>query len=294
MSRLGCHGRWGNQILQYMGLHAFAQNHDIEVQTARWTGEHIFKIDPSPITEKLSNWYEPLHETGEPKGIPGKEAINSDWHGYMQWPTSYLKPHEERLRRLFTLREDVDAKLRPATERLNDMGHDIVGLQIRAGDYGRLIFYLTPIQWYLNWLQIIWPMLTDPVLFIAAEDRSLMDAFADYNPQTAESLGVEMKAEPIEDYSYQQYDKDHPLPHTMQFLGDWWLLTQCEYLAIPNSTFSFTAAMLSNNLRYCWRSRLSTQGFELIDPWDTTPMTYDLAEQYRHISGVCLDENPQW
>lgn len=295
MSRLGCHGRWGNQIHQYMGLHTFAANHNLEVQTARWAGEDIFQIEPSPITEKLSNWYEPLHKTGEPKGIPGDEAINRDWHGYFQYHTSYLKPHEKMLRKMFTLRKNAhQPQLAAAATRLFGMGYNRVGLQIRVGDYGRLIHYLTPVQWYLNWLQVIWPLLDDPVLFIAAEDRSLVDAFSDYNPQTAESLGVKMTTERIEHYSYQQYDKDHPLPHTMQFMGDWFLLTQCHYLAIPNSTFSFTSAMFSTCLKHCWRSHLPTQGFRLIDPWNTTPMEYAVAEDYKHIEGVCLEENEQW
>ncbi len=261
MSRLGYHGRWGNQICQYMGLQVFAKQHDLEVQTARWAGEHIFEIEPSPITEKLPIYCEPLHETGQPKGIPGKELIGHDFAGYFQVHTSYFAPHESLLRRMFTIRPDVLDRLQLAADRLRNLGRDVVGLHLRLGDYGRLIFYITPVQWYRNWLAAIWPLLDDPVLFIAAEDRSQVEAFADYNPQTAESLGVDMKAEPIEDYSYQQYDKDHPQPHTMQFMGDFFLLTQCRYLAIPNSTFSFAAAMFSERLRHCFRSDLPTQRF---------------------------------
>ena len=184
--------------------------------------------------------------------------------------------------------------MRPASERLRNMGYDVVGIHIRAGDYGRLIHYFTPVQWYRNWLAAIWPLLDRPVLFIAAEDRAQVEAFSDYNPRTPESLGIDLNSTPLEDFSYQQYDKDNPQPHTMDFLPDWYLLTQCHYLGIGNSTFSFTAAMLADELVQCWRSRLPLYGFEPIDPWNATPLTYEMVDQFRHLPGVGVDKNPQW
>ncbi len=294
MSLLGNHGRFANQLFQYMFLHTYAVRHGLEVQTSPWIGENLFEIEPAPITDKLANYYEPLHKTGEPKGPPEKEAINCDFHGYGQFHTSWFKPGEGMIRRMFSVREEVMERLDPAIERFHKAGYTTVGIQLRRGDYGRLIHYITPVQWYLNWLQVIWPLLDDPVLFIASEDRSLVKEFAAYNPFTAESLGIDLKANPQPLYTYQRYDVNHPQPHLMDFFPDWYLLRECEYLAIPNSTFSFVPAMLSNYLVKCWRSHLPTQGFREIDPWNTTPMEYDLAEDHKDIPGVYLEKNEQY
>ena len=294
MSKLGMHGRFANQLFQYMFLHTYAAKHELEVQTSPWIGENLFEIEPAPITDKLANYYEPLHKTGEPKGPPEKEAINRDFHGYGQYHTSWFAPYESMIRRLFAEREEVMDRLDPASEKFHDAGYTTVGIHLRRGDYGRLIYYITPVQWYLNWLQVIWPLLDDPVLFVASEDRSLVDAFAAYKPFTTESLGVDLKNDPLSLYTYQRYDLDHPQPHLMDFFPDWSLLKDCEYLAIPNSTFSFVPAMLSHNLVRCWRSHLPTQGFREIDPWNTMPLEYHLCDDWKHIPGVCLEENEQW
>ena len=62
----------------------------------------------------------------------------------------------------------------------------------------------------------------------------------------------------------------------------------------PFCTYSFAAAMFSHRLQRCFRSDLPTQRFVEIDPWDSDPMTRDLAEDWRHVPGVCMTTNPQW
>ncbi len=294
MSKLGRYGRFANQVFQYAFLRIYAREHDLVVQNAPWVGEQLFGIDPSPVTVKLPPYHEPLKKTGQPFDPPGGEVIGCDFFGYGQYHTKYHRPHREWLYDLFQPTQAVRDRLHPAAARLDRFGQTRVGIHLRRGDYGRFTFYITPVRWYLDWLEENWPTLDDPVLFVASEDKAIVDEFARYNPQTAESLGVDLQAEPLPTYTYQQYDLENPEPHLLDFFPDWYLLTQCDVLLIPNSTFSFTAAMFSERLRYCWRSRLPLQGFELIDPWNATPMAYELAENWKHIPGVCLDHNPQW
>jgi hypothetical protein len=148
------------------------------------------------------------------------------------------------------------------------------------------------------WLEENWARFKNPVLFIATETPSLVDEFADYSPVTANTLGVDLKKEPLRHYSYLDRDKRVREPWQMDFFPDWYLLSQCNVLVTPNSTFSFTAGMVSDNLQEFWRSSLppvsSPSGFEKLDIWNTVPLTHDRAEDYRHLEGVCLDETPYW
>ncbi len=294
MSKLGRHGRFANQIFQVAFLRIYAREHDLVVQNAPWVGEQLFGVAPSPVMVKLPPYHEPLKKTGQPFGPPRGEAIGCDFHGYAQYHTSYHRPHREFLCELFQPTQAIRDRLAPAAAGLGTRRQTRVGIHLRRGDYGRFAFYITPVHWYLNWLAAAWSLLDDPLLFVASEDRALVDEFAAYNPQTAESLGVDLQAEPLPVYHYQRYDLEHPEPHLLDFFPDWYLLTQCDILLIPNSTFSFAAAMFSERLRHCFRSDLPTERFVEIDPWDTEPMTRHLAEDYKHIPGVCLDENPQW
>ncbi len=292
MSRLGNHGRFANQIFQYMFLKVYAAKHHLEMETSPWIGENLFKIDPAPITSRLAEYYEPLKKTGQPEGPPWDEAVNRDFHGYAQYHTAWYRPYKRMIYDLLRVRSEVLDRLEPATHELHNAGRTTVGIHLRRGDYGRKIHYITPVQWYLDWLEKTWPTLNDPVLFIASEDRALVKEFADYHPVTSEALGIDLQNDPQPLYTYLREDRDNPLPHLMDFFPDFFFLAQCEILAIPNSTFSFIPAMLAPDLKQCWRSRLDTQAFEQIDPWDTTPLRYEMAEDYKHIEGVYLEHNP--
>ena len=292
MSMLGRHGRWANQLFQYMFLHVYAKQHDLTVQTAPWVGEQLFDIEPAPITVKLPPYFERLFKSGEPFGPPTTGAIGRDFRGYAQYDINYFRPYRDFLRGLLRPTEALRDRMAPTVNRLDSLGQTRIGLHLRRGDYGRLIHYITPVEWYLDWLKVNWERFERPVLFVASEDRGLVDEFARYNPQTAESLGINLRAVPLPTYTYLECDLEDPEAHLLDFFPDFYLLTQCQHLLIPNSTFSFVAAMLSEHLEQCWRSDLPRQQFRRIDVWDTTPLTYETAEEYKHVPGVWLKHNP--
>ena len=296
MTRLGTHGRFANSIFQYAFLRVYAMQHNLAVQTSEWVGEQLFNLQPSPVTMALPAKAERRAAGAFSQQLPplGDEFVGKDFRGYAQYHTSYYRPYRDFLCDLFQPVESVRDRLAPAVARLDSLGRTRVGIHLRRGDYGQRIFYITPVQWYLDWLKENWSRLDDPVLYVASEDRELVNAFRDYDPQTAESLGVDLKSEPLAAYTYQDYDLQHRQAHLLDFFPDWYLLTWCEFLLIPNSTFSFTAAMLSPRLMSCHRSYLPTQRFRGIDPWDTTPLTYDLVEDYPEIEGVRTESNPYW
>lgn len=296
-SRLGNYGRFANSVMQYAGLRFYALEHDCELQVPPWIGTELFGLRDPPVTKKLPPYHEKSADgTCHTQSVPpeGDELVNHDFSGYCQYQTSYYRPHKFLIRSMFTPVESIRRRMAPATEKLHAMGGTTVGIHLRAGDYGRSIFYITPIAWYLDWLRKYWPLLDDPVLFIAAEDRKLVEEFAEYKPVTTESLGIDLKAEPLGNYPYLSTDLKRREPWQMDFYPDFSLLSQCHVLLIPNSTFSFMAAMLSRTLELCYRSDLATQRFVRIDPWDANPLSHEKAEDYRHIPGVCLDETAYW
>jgi hypothetical protein len=221
------------------------------------------------------------------------EYVKHDFQGYAQHHTSYYRADRNYIRKLFRPVGSVAQRLRPAVEKLHAGSRTVVGIHLRRGDYGRQSFYVTPVQWYLITLAELWPTLHNPVLFVATESPQLLKHFAAFLPETAESLGVNLGAEPLEHYQYLGVDVKSKEPLQMDFFPDWYLLSQCDVLLAPNSTFSFTAAMMGLCERF-FRSSLPKGGFEEIDPWDAYPLTHDKAEDYRHVPGVCLDETPYW
>lgn len=296
MRSLNNQGRWGNQAFEYALIRVLAKKFNADYEVSPWVGESVFgRVDPH-ITSTLPNCYE-RNESGvySPTVLTsGREYLNHNFVGYGQLHTSWFAPHEEFIRGLFELSPEWRHRLNPAIARLRAMGTTLVGLHQRTGDTGRFIFYITPPSWYLQELEKLWSTLHNPVLFVAAEDESFASHFAKYNPQTAKSLGVDLKAVPMPVFCYLKHDLRRPTPISMDFLPDWHLLRSCDVLLLPNSTFSFSAAMLGNPKALVRRSRLSTQAFETVVPWNDYPLTYEDLRQHPGISGTELVDNHYW
>lgn len=290
MSQLGSHGRAANTMFEYAFLRIYAEQHGLQLQTAPWFGQHLFGHRDPPITQRLPRYEE---KTTGPSGLQGvppeaQQVVNHDWLGYGQYHTSYYSPHSVFFRSLFYPRAQIAEGLQGPLGTLACKGRTRIGVHLRRGDYGRSIFYMTPVSWYLDFLRSIWREFNSPVLFVASEDRKLVREFEEFDPEIAESLGVEFATEEMPEYNYLPRDLEAREPWQLDWYPDFYLLSQCHILIIPNSTFSFVAAMLNPHLRALYRSHLPTQEFRQIDPWDTYPLEHDRAEDYKQIPGVCL------
>lgn len=297
MSQLGQHGRFGNQLFQYAFLRIYARRHGLQLQTAPWVGEDMFGIPPSPVTVELPPWTERVDEDRQPftnPPPPGRELCGRDFRGYAQYHTNFYAPHRKFIRKLYRPADHLYERMAGPVRRLREMGDTIIGIHLRRGDYGRLEFYVTPTDWYHGWLAENWARFKNPVLFIATETPGLVDEFAYAFPVTTDKLGVDLKQDPLPHYPYLAYDKRVREPWQMDFFPDWYLLSQCDVLVTPNSSFSFTAGMVSDNLKEFWRSSLPLGAFEKLGIWNTVPLTHDRAEDYRHLPGVCLDKTAYW
>jgi hypothetical protein len=299
MNALGRMGRFGNQVFQYMFLRVYAKRYGLTYQCPRWIGQLLCGHDDPLVSESLPTYHEVLKppllspaaltETLPPEG---DEVRGHDYCGYAQPHVSYYRPDREFIRDLFQL-NPKQSRLDAGVTALRQRGATVIGLHMRRGDTGRYIFYLTPNQWYLDWLAKNWSRFDNPVLFIASEENRDAAAFAEYNPVTSADL-LDLSIEPYRRYNYLECELNTPTPVSMDWLPDWYFLTQCNVLAIGNSTFSFSAAMMARNLRECWRSRLSTQTFERIDPWDALPIVREDLRDWPNIPGTSYDNNPKW
>jgi hypothetical protein len=248
-------GQFGNEFFWYIFGKTYARRHGLELQINPWVGTELFGATDPPIAAPLPHVFEPSEHGIDDTVIPHAPApyANVNFVGYFQYHTSYYAPDRDYIRSLFEPRPEIAATLAPAWSRLRERGRTAVGIHIRRHDYGFLYFYRVPIQWYLDCLARIWPELDQPFLYIASDDLDdVIGHFAAYEPLSAKQLGA-------------------PLP-VHDFYRDFYALQHCDILLIPNSTFSFAAAMLNRGLRAAYRSLLPARGFVLFDPWDSKPL----------------------
>ncbi|KAK4532313.1 hypothetical protein CCYA_CCYA11G3170 [Cyanidiococcus yangmingshanensis] len=303
MTGFGELGRWGNQILQYAFLRVYASKCGAQIQVPEWVGKAIFGLQDSPVERAFpavvehagakanstftNQFLDYIRESNVGREVPEvRESdlapdvqpvfVNRDFWGWFQWHTSHYRPYRDLLRQAFNvvpeLASHLDCTIARTLRKSSKRGPvTLVGLHLRLGDYKNIAAssfgYCAPTSWYLEWLQEIWPTLNNPVLFVASDDiDAVLRDFRDYHPVTCDMLGIEM-------------------PSAWKGMGagffpDWYVLTQCDVLAISNSTFSFTACMfnqqddgvLGGKPRF-YRAHYS-QRMVPFDPWDAEPVLH--------------------
>lgn len=297
MTGFGELGRYGNQVMQYMFLKSYAAAHGVqEIQVPGWVGAGLFGLTDRPVQRafpavveyrdtkanstfttdfidyvKNSNPRKKVLEL-MPDVLRSKSpeaAVNVDIWGWFQWHTSHFTPFREIIQDTFTPVEE----LRTHCEQIFDeqlrfrdgKRHTVVGLHLRLGDYQNIAAssfgYCAPTSWYLELLAELWPNLENPILFVASDDvNAVLRDFADYAPLTADSIGLKVPAS----------------MKTLKagFFPDWFGLTQCDVLAISNSTFSFSACMLNRvpGARF-YRAHYRDKMVEF-DPWNAEPIVH--------------------
>jgi hypothetical protein len=272
-------GRFGNEFFWYIFGKTYARRHGFELQSNPWMGNALFGASDPPIAQRLPYVFEPSEHAVDDTIIPHAPVpfANVSFVGYFQYHTSYYAPDRDYIQSLVAPHPHFAATIGPGWARLRERGRTAVGIHIRRGDYGFLYFYRTPTQWYLDCLKKIWPGLDDPFLYIASDELdSVIDDFAEYAPVSATSLAP-------------------PLPEH-DFYRDFYALQHCDVLLIPNSTFSFAAAMSNRGLKASYRSLIPARGFTSFDPWDSKPLqqTWDAyVERYPLLPDV-WEPMPVW
>ena len=122
-----------------------------------------------------------------------------------------------------------------------------MAIHLRQGNYGFGRFWVAPTSWYIAWLRTIWSNLEQPILYLASDVEWLQADFVDFSPWSAARLGVDIPG--------------------AEFLVDHHILRHANHLAISNSSFSFTAAMLNTNAESFLRPDPALQKLVAFDPW---------------------------
>ncbi|HLJ21285.1 MAG TPA: alpha-1,2-fucosyltransferase [Stellaceae bacterium] len=251
MEMLGRMGRFGNQLFQYGFLRLYGYVHGLRVEVPDWIGRWVFDLDdPYPEMPPLRPFDEKLGKMGgflRPGALPS--LANHDLRGYLQCHTSHFRPYQAMFRDLFRPGSRLEPIVSRAIERLRGLGRTIVAVHLRRGDYtGGELFWPAPASWYLDWLRAIWPSLDAPVLYVASDDPSIHREFSEFAPITAAAgesiLGAEM-------------------------FPDFHILACADLLAISNSSFSVSAAMLNERGRAYVRPDPHLRRLVSFDPWST-------------------------
>ena len=255
MRKLGKYGRFANQLFQYAYLRLFCE----EYQCPPWIGQFLFGHDDPPITAKLPTVIEKRIYEIEKSKVLGRDNINIE--GYFQYHTSCY-PCSASFRALFQPTAAVKEQVDLIPHMLRSGARELVGLHIRHGDWGRIKkngarwCFRAPNLWYLDWLEEHWSGLRDPALYIATDDpENVLPDFAKYKP-----------------YSQAMSPDEAP------YYGDFYALTQCDYVLISNSSFGFAAGMINGFEPKCYRPRLSEKRLIEYDPWNSHTCLRD--EQY--------------
>lgn len=269
MSTLGKKGRFGNQIFQYAFLKIYAKVFDLRVETQEWIGQYLFGIKDPPITGKLPVIYEEKQSKLESLfREPAPRYMNADFLGYYQFHTSNFAPFKEYFRSLFIPTPQVNSEMEKGLQKLLSKGKTLVGLHIRRGDYKKYgnsdrkkVFFIAPVAWYKDRLNSIWHDLDSPVLFIASDEIDIVaQEFSEFHPVIAKDL-------------YRSFPR-------AEFYPDFYLLTQCDIMAISNSTFSFTASMLNEKAKSFLRADIEACKLIPYDPWDSLPLLNRFRSYY--------------
>jgi hypothetical protein len=292
---LGLHGRWGNSLLQYMFLKVFSEEYAVRLETPMWQGKYIFglqedKISCQPDTiifDGMSHVFTQNHEINilpfdyaeeqaqfylqservahalimrerqDSQPNPHANYFAAEMEGIFIVNTKLMAPHREMLLELLTPISLVRHRLDIEIEKIKTSKKTLVGIHIRRGDFVKGVIQgfelITPVSCYREWLEHLWPTLEAPALFIASDDPSAIEAFLDFCPLTSRTLNI--------------IDDD------IDFFSDWYMLSRCDVLAISNSTFSFSAALLNPNAKICVRPNFGRELIEF-DPWDSEPLLF--------------------
>jgi hypothetical protein len=107
-----------------------------------------------------------------------------------------------------------------------------------------------PVDWYLAWLEEIWPRLDAPVLHVASDDlEPCLRAFRKYRPTSRKDA-----------------------PRRARAIGpylDIHVMAQADALAISGGSASFVASLLNQRATRFVRPALEAQRLEPFDPWDS-------------------------
>jgi hypothetical protein len=261
-------GRWGNQSIVYAAMRAYAEEYGCALSIPSiWPGNVLFGLCDSPILPvSLPDYGEIYLSKYLPIPPSSDEIVGHDFRGYAQYHTSWWSPSRKesvhKIKPTQKIMQCLDTK--GMRTKWHNSGKTRIGMHIRRGDAGFREYHLTPISWYHEWLDKWWGQFNEPVLYMACEDQSDYNSFAEYHPYTTAML--ETTLDPV--------------------WADWIMLRDCNVLVTGNSSFSFSAGLYSTKLNRFFRSNIASEQIDEEDFWNTVVLRQELVEDYPNVVGI--------
>ncbi|HEX3731254.1 MAG TPA: hypothetical protein VHV47_15690 [Opitutaceae bacterium] len=252
MSKLGRHGRFANQLFQYLFVRLCAEQRGAAVRTPAWVGREIFGIADPALGDFTATRAIAEADIADPDlYLNGAEALGDqvDFCGYFQFHSRHYRPHRDLIRRLCTFQPALREMFGEVVTQLRDTGRPIVAVHLRRGDYGYGHFFRAPARWYAEWLETIAPQHPNALVYLCSEAPQLLTQYFPRHQVLHSGLLPQ-------------------LPPAVAFLLDFHVMSQADALAISNSSFSFLAAMLNERAATFVRPRLGERDLASFDPWD--------------------------
>jgi hypothetical protein len=255
MSNLGQNGRLANQLLQYAFLRFYGWRNDAEILLPAWPAG-AWLAEPPPAAAAIPPLpvlrYGPFEDRAALElWRPGPAPVDLDFDGYFQEIPASWPQHRERFRELLRFAAPAEAALARWRQDLAPPGTTLVAIHVRRGDYSTIDhaaqpqFRTVPVDWYLAWLEQIWPTLPAPRLYLATDDAAaIAPHFARYKPVPPPPVGL-----------------PDPLPDLMA-------LRSGDCLAAANSSFSRLAGLLAADTQRQWIVDFAAGKFVPFAAWD--------------------------
>ena len=254
MTILGSYGRFGNQLLQYAFVRLYAGEHNLTAEFPDWIGRDVFDLDDPRPSASLPRADEKDFDMADALNGAARALAERDVTGFFCGNTAAWGGRAAQFRALYTPGEKIRPLLDRAWYELECAGRTVIAIHLRYADFGYGRFWIAPVEWYLAWLRAIWPGLEAPVLYVATDDKTVVPRFAEFSPWDANRLNVDIPG--------------------AGFMVDHHVLRNAAKVAISNSTYSFTAAMLNERALTFMRPHPNRRELVSFDPW-ASPVLLD-------------------
>jgi hypothetical protein len=247
---IGRLGRFGNQLTQFAYMTCAAAQLGLHVRTPRWIGSYLFEgqeraaLAEQPAIDVVAD--KALRTallSRERSAIAGRGVT-----GFFNF--SFVEVAATR--DVFRTAGRIDPKI---IEQLAELEPDVlggrpfIGVHVRRGDFGYSRFRKTPEHVFER--RVADPAFQNlPILMVTDATPGEL--------QFSDAFKERLVARPV-------YDND-----VLQLVADWIILSRCSVLMHANSTFSFSAALMSRS-DAVFRPNPDYSSLEPYDPWASLP-----------------------
>lgn len=252
VSSLAYYGRFSHTVGNYLVARIYAETRNLELLTPDWVGHWFFALDDPPLEAQLpvvNDEYAltPLCELG----FAGTDVPYRNIDLFSPYGTFLHSRWKGDIRRWLTPRVTWHDRLQPVVAALRQSGHPLVAVHIRLTDMRKHQEHwgsIPPMSLYVTWLRTLKSRIGNFILFVASDEQATaVPALSEFSPVTLGDLGLEWLG--------------------LEFLQDFYVLTQADFVAVSMGSFGTLAAALNPKALEIVRPDTSRTRLEPFDPW---------------------------